>query len=165
MLHALYLQNDLAELQAGLKIGVRRSRFVERHDAINDRLQTPGSDKFQHRMQFRFCAHVRAKKRKLAAEEKPQVDLDVVAGGSAASDQTPAKSKTRNAFVPSGGANMFEDNIDTTLIRDAANFFADFLRFVVDDVVGAKLLRFFQLRIGSRSSNDSRSKKLGTLPP
>jgi hypothetical protein len=47
-----------------------------------------------------------------------------------------------DAVVPSGGADVFEDHVDAAFGGDAADFFADFLRFVVDEVVGAEFLGF-----------------------
>ncbi len=44
---------------------------------------------------------------------------------------------------------MLENNVDAALIGDAADFVADFLRFVIDEVVGAELFGFLQLFIGA----------------
>jgi len=46
---------------------------------------------------------------------------------------------------------VLEDHIDAALIGDTADFFADFLRFMIDEMVGAELLPFLQLfvRVGS----------------
>ena len=58
---------------------------------------------------------------------------------------------------------MLEHHVYTTLIRDAADFVADSLRLVVDDVIGAKLAGLREFLIGSCGGNDARAKKLGDL--
>src|SRR5579863_855545 len=58
---------------------------------------------------------------------------------------------------------MFEHHVDAALASDASNFIADFLGFVVNDVVGAELLCFLELGLIPRSGDHSRTKEFGDL--
>src|SRR6266850_3348194 len=103
----LNLQDHFAKLRAGFEIGMRGSCFRERKHAIDDRLEASRSHKLHHRQQFRFCSHVRAEQRKLAAEKKPEIHLRVESSGGPAGYEPPRRSKAGEAFVPSGSANVF----------------------------------------------------------
>src|SRR6266850_2900198 len=139
----LNLQDHFAKLRAGFEIGMRGSCFRERKHAIDDRLEPPLGHKFQHREQLRFCAHVRAEQRKLPAEEKPEVHPGVESGGGPASHESPGGREAGEAFVPCGGPDVFEHDIHPALPCDASNFLADFLRFVIDEMVRTKLFALF----------------------
>ncbi len=64
---------------------MRGRAFVKRKNAIHNWLKAASGNELHDRLQFRLRAHVRAEQRKLAAEEKSQVNLCVIAGGCAAS--------------------------------------------------------------------------------
>src|SRR5262249_54871532 len=132
-------------------------------DVIHNGFQFSCGDKLHHGVQFGLCAHVRTEERKLTAEEKTQVHFGVIAGRGAASDKPTAGRKTSEAVVPSGRADVFEDHIDAALVGDASDFIANFLRLVVDEVVGADIFGLGELFIGTGSGDDTRAKKLGDL--
>src|SRR5436309_2178500 len=135
----LNLHDHFAELRAGFEVRMRGGRFRQRKDAIDDGFEAPRSDKFHYREQLRFRAHVRAEQRKLPAEKEPEVHPGVKSGGGAAGHEPPGGSEAGEAFVPSSRANVFEDDINPALSSDAAHFLADFLRFVIDEMVRAEL--------------------------
>ena len=156
-------KDDFAELRTGFEISVGSDSFGERKYAVNDRPKVAGGNKFHHGVQLGLGAHVGAEERKLAAEKKAEINLGVVAGRSPASDQAASSGQASEAVVPSGRANVFEDNIYTALIGDAVHFIADFLRFVVDKMVGAELLCFLHFFVGARSGKYSRAEKFCDL--
>src|SRR5882762_2751123 len=133
-------KDDFAELRTGFEVGMGGSRFGERENAVNSGLETPRGHQAHDAVELGLGAHVGAEERKLAAEEESQVDLGIVAGGGAASYQAAAGGKTGEAVVPGSRPDVFEDDVDAALVRDAADFIADFLRIVIDEVVGAELL-------------------------
>src|SRR5882672_11007148 len=159
----LNLEDHLAKLRAGFEIRVRGGSFGQRKHAIDDGLEAPRSDKFHHREQFRFCSHVRTEQRKLPAEEEPEVHPGVESSGGPAGHESPRRSKARKAFVPSGGANVFEDDVHAALPCDAANFLADFLRFMIDEMIRAKLFALLQLCIAACGGNHACAEELGNL--
>ena len=114
----------------------------EREDAVDNRLEAARSGELQDRVELGLRAHVGAQKRELAAEEEAEIDFGIVAGGGAAGDQASSGGEAGKAVVPSGRANVFENDIDAALVGDAADFFADFLCFVIDEMVGAELFGF-----------------------
>src|SRR5882724_7243787 len=159
----LNLEDHLAKLRAGFEIRVRGGSFGQREHAIYDGLQATLSNKFHHREQLRFCAHVGAEERKLAAEEEPEVHPGVEAGGGAAGHEPPGGREAREAFVPSSSANMFEDDVDAALPCNAAHFLANFLRFVIDEMVRAKLFALLQLRVAADCGDHLRTKEFCDL--
>src|SRR5258706_3094992 len=159
----LNLKDHFAELRAGFEIGVRGGTLCQRKHAIDDRLEASRSHKLRHRQQFRFCAHVRAEQRKLAAEKKPEIHLRVESSGGPAGYEAPRRSKAGEAFVPRGGANVFEHDIDPAFPRNAAHFVTNFLRFVIDEMVRAKLFALLQLRVAAGRRNHARAKEFGNL--
>jgi hypothetical protein len=150
-------------LGAGFEIGVGGDGFCERENAIDNGLEAARGDKLQDREELGFGAHVGAEERKLAAEEEAQVDFGVEAGRCAAGDEAAAGSETRDAVVPRRGANVLKDDADAAFVRDAADFVANFLRFVIDEVVGAQLFGFLELFIGAGGGDDARAKKFRDL--
>ncbi len=135
----------------------------ERENAVNDGLEAAGGHEAHYAVKLRFRAHIGAEKRELAAEKESQVDLGLVAGGGAAGDQAASGGKAGEAVIPSGCTDVLENNIDAPFIGDAADFVADFLRFVVDEMVGAELFGFLQFFIGADGSDDARAEKFGDL--
>src|SRR6266446_1542735 len=159
----LNLKDHFAELRAGFEIGMRGSCFRERKHAIDDGLEPPLGHKFQHREQLRFCAHVRTEQRKLATEKKPEIHPRVESSGGPAGYEAPRRGKAGEAFVPRGGANVFEHDINPAFPRNAAHFVTDFLRFVIDEMVRAKLFALLQLRVAAGRRNHARAKEFGNL--
>src|SRR5229473_8587611 len=156
-------KNDFAELRGGLEIGVGIGAGGQREDAVDDGLEASGSYEAHDAVEFGLRAHVGAEQRKLAAEEESQIDLGVVAGGGAASYQAAAGGETGEAVVPGSRPDVFEHNIDAALTRDAADFIADFLRIVIDEMVGAELFCLLQFLIGAGSGDDARAEEFGNL--
>jgi hypothetical protein len=109
-----------------------------------------------------FSPHVGAGS-ELAGEEEAQIDFGVVAGGCAAGDKATANGEAGDAVVPSGGAYVFEDDVDAAFVGDATDFVANFLRFVIDEVLGAELFGFFQLGVVARGGDDARAEERGDL--
>src|SRR6266850_121799 len=159
----LNLEDHLAKLRAGFEIRVRGGSFGQREHAIYDGLQATLGNKFHHREQLRFCAHVGAEERKLPTEKEPEVHLGVETGGGPAGHEPPGGREAREAFVPSSSANMFEDDVDAALPCNAAHFLANFLRFVIDEMVHAKLFALLQLRVAASSRNHARAEEFGNL--
>jgi hypothetical protein len=54
---------------------------------------------------------------------------------------------------------VFEDDVDAAFVGDAADFVADFLRFVIDEVVGAELFGFFQLGVVTHGGDNARAEE------
>ncbi len=137
--------------------------FRERKDAIDDGFQFTGGDEFHDRVQLGFRAHVGTEERKLAAEKEAEVDLGVKAGSGATGHQPAPGSEAGEAFVPRGGADVLENDIHAALIRDAADFLADFLCFVIDEVVCAQLFGFLKLFVGAGNGDDVRTEEFRDL--
>src|SRR5712664_4246483 len=159
----LNLEDHFAELRAGFEVGVCGGGLRQRKYAIYNGLEAPRSHKFHHREQLRFCAHVGAEEQKLAAEKEPEVHPGVESGGGPAGHESPGGREAGEAFVPSGGANVFEDDVHATLPCDAAHLLADFLRFVIEEIVRAKLFALLQLRVAAGSGNHARAEEFGNL--
>jgi hypothetical protein len=89
-------------------------------------------------VEFGHGSHVGAEHGELAGEEVVEVEFGVGAGGCAAGDQGAGGFEGFEAFVPGGGADVFEHDVTSLFVGDLADFFGDFLLVVVDDVVGAE---------------------------
>ena len=137
--------------------------FGEREDAIDDRLEFASSDELHHRVELRLRAHIGAEERKLAAEEETQIYLGIVARGGAAGNQAASGSKAREAVFPSGGSDVLEDNINPAFVGDAANFVANFLGFVIDEVVGAEFFGFGEFFVGASRGYDACAEEFRNL--
>src|SRR6267143_1316180 len=159
----LNLEDHFAELRAGFEVGMRLRASSQRKHAIDYGPEAAQSDKLHHRKQLRFCAHVGAEQRKLPAEKEAEVHPDVESGGGPAGHESPGGRKAGKAFVPSGRANVFEYDINPALSCDAAHFLADFLRFVIDEMVRTKLFALLQLRVAASSGNHARAEEFGNL--
>src|SRR6266404_4853457 len=159
----LNLEDHFAELRAGFEVGVCLRASGQRKHAINHGPEASRSDKFHHGKQLRFCAHVRAEQRKLPAEKEAEVHPGVESGGGPACHQPPGGRQAGEAFIPSGGANVFEDDINSALPCDAAHFVADFLRFVIDEMIRAKLFALLQLHVAASRGNHTRAEEFCNL--
>ena len=73
----------------------------------------------------------------MADEKIVDINFSVGAGGGAAGYQAAVHGQAADAVVPGGLAYVFEDYVDAAAIGEAFDFFGDFLRGVIDDVVGA----------------------------
>src|SRR6266566_1008144 len=155
-------KHDFAELRAGFEISVSGSGFRQGEDAIDNGFEAARRDEFHYRVQLGLGAHVRAEQRKLAAEQEAEIKLGIVAGRCAARDQTAAWSEAGEALFPSSRADVFENDVHTAL-GDAANFLPDFLRFVVDPVIGAKLAGFLELFVAAGRGGDASAEEFGDL--
>src|SRR6266571_3348611 len=156
-------KHNFAKLRAGFEIGVGGSGFRQGENAIDDGFEAAGRDEFHYRVQLGLGAHVRAEERKLAAEQEAEIKLGIVAGRCAARDQAASWSEAGEALFPSSRADVLEDDVDAALASDAANFLADFLRFVVDHVIGAKLPGFLELFVAAGRGDDARAEEFGDL--
>lgn len=113
--------------------------FGEGEDAVDHRLEAAEGDEFHHRVELGLGTHVGAEERELAAEEEAEVELGVVAGGDTAGDEAAAGSEAGDAVVPGSNADVFKDDVNAALAGEAADFVADFLRLVVDEMAGAEI--------------------------
>src|SRR5712664_1247470 len=159
----LNLEDHFAELRAGFEIGMRGGGLGQRKHAIDYGFEAPRSHKFHHREQLRFRTHVRAEQRKLPAEEEPEVHPGIESGGGPAGHESPGGREAGEASVPSGRANVLEDDINSALPCDEAHFVADFLRFVIDEMVRAKLFALLQLRVAAGRGDHARAEEFGNL--
>src|SRR5262249_20975887 len=129
---------------------MRDATFREGKSAVEDGFEFAGGDKFEDGGEFGVVAHVGPEDGELAAEEETEIGLGVEASGGAARNQAAAPRETSDTVVPGGGANVFENNVHATFGREAADFIFDFLRVVVDQIVGAKFFCFAQLGVVAR---------------
>src|SRR6266568_7901480 len=67
--------------------------------------------------------------------------------------------EAREASVPRGGADVFENDVYAAFVGDAADFFADFLSFVIDEVVCAQLFGFLELFVAAGDGDDARAEE------
>lgn len=139
------------------------SALLQRESAIYDGLEAAGGHQLEDRGEFGFGAHVGAENGELAAEKKAQIDFGVEAGGGSAGDQAAAARKAGEAVVPGGHADVFKDHVHTTFRGEAADFVLNFLRFVIDGFVGAKLFSFGEFSFVASGGNDPASEKFGDL--
>src|SRR5258708_2054601 len=150
-------------MRAGFEIAVGFGAGGQREDAVDDGLEASRGHEAHDAVEFGLGAHIGAEERKLAAEEEPQVDLGIVAGGGVAGYQAAAGGETGEAVVPGSCSNVLEDDIDAALTRDGAGFLADFRSVVIDEMVGAELLCLLQFFIGAGSGDDARAEEFGNL--
>src|SRR5258708_24261725 len=150
-------------MRAGFEIAVGFGAGGQREDAVDDGLEASGGHEAHDAVEFGVGAHIGAEERKLAAEEEPQVDLGIVAGGGAAGYQAAAEGKTGEAVVPGSRPDVLEDDVDAALARDTADFITDFLSFAIDEMVGAELLFLLQFFLRARRRRDARRAPLRNL--
>ncbi len=99
----------------------------------------------------------------MAAEEEAEVDFGIVAGRGAASYQAAGWSQAGETVVPGGGTYVFENDVDSSFPGDAAHLIANFLRFVIDDLIGTKFAGFGELFVRTRRRDYAGTEKLGDL--
>jgi hypothetical protein len=58
---------------------------------------------------------------------------------------------------------VFENDVDSSLPCDAADLIANFLGFVIDDVIGTEFAGFGELFVRARRRDYSGTKKFGDL--
>src|SRR4029077_722863 len=114
-------------------------------------------------MKLGFGAHVGAEKRKLAAEEEAQVQFRIETGCGTAGNKPAAGREAGKTVIPCGGPDVFEDHVDAALVGDAADFLADFLGLVIDEMVGAELLGFLKFFVAAGSGDDASAEEFGDL--
>ncbi len=119
--------------------------FHQRKNAIDDGPQPLFAHEIQNRVQLGAAAHVRTEQRQLAREEITQIELRGKTGGGAAGHETAAGRKAQDALLPSGGADVLEDDVHAALVRQAPDFFRNLLLRVIDDLIGAELACLVQL--------------------
>jgi hypothetical protein len=156
-------EDDFAELLAFFEIVVGSDGVVEGPDFVDDGFEATLSHKIQNGSEFRLCAHVRAHDGELPCEQEAQIDSGVVAGGRAAGDQAAAVGEAFDAVVPSGSADVLDDNIDAAVVGEASNFLDDGHDAVVDDFVGADFFCFGKFVVITRRGDDVGSEEFGDL--
>lgn len=159
----LHAQNDFAELAAGFEVFVGEAAFGEGEGAIEDGPEFARGDEFEDRCEFGFVSHVRAEDGELAAEEEAEIDFGIEAGGGTAGDEAAAASEGGDAIVPGGGAYVFEDDVHAALGGEAADFVPDFLRVVVDEVVGPEFFGFGELGVVASCGDNAAAEKFCDL--
>ena len=110
-----------------------------------------------------MCPCRSPKKRQLAAEQEAEVDFGIVARRGAASYQAAGWGQAGETLVPGGGAYVFENDVDSAFPRDAADFIANLLGFVINDVVGAEIAGFGELFVRARRRDYAGTEKFGDL--
>lgn len=58
---------------------------------------------------------------------------------------------------------MLEDDVHAAFVGDAAYFVANFLGFVIDEVIGAECFGFGELYVGACCGYDTRAEEFGNL--
>src|SRR5947208_598194 len=159
----LHGKDNFAKLRAGFEIGVSGGGFGERKYVVHNRFQFACGDELHHHVELRLGTHVRAEERKLAAEEETQVHLCVETCGGATGDQAAGRREAGEAVFPSGGADVFEDDVHAALVGDATNFVANFLGFVMDEMVGAEFFGLGEFLIGTCGGYDARAEEFRNL--
>ncbi len=159
----LHFQHELAELFAGFETAVGLGGVGEGEDFVEDGMDEFAGDEFEDRKKFGFAAHVGAENGEMAAEEEAQIDFCIVAGGGSAGDQAAVHGEGRDALRPSGFADVFEDDVDAALAREALHFGVDLLLAVDDDFVGAEGAKFFDFFFAADGGDDARAENFGDL--
>jgi len=137
--------------------------IVERPDLIDGGAEASLSNEFEDGAQFVFGAHVGAQDGQLAGEQETDIELGVVAGGGAASDEPSAGGEAFQAVIPSGSADMLDNNVDAAIVGKAANFLGDGHDEVVDDFVGAEFPGFGKFFVVPGGGDDACAEELGDL--
>lgn len=137
--------------------------LVERPDLIDGGAEASLSNEFEDGAQFVFSAHVGAKDGELAGKEETDIELGVVAGSGAASDETPTGGEAFQAVIPSGSADMLDNNVHTAIVGETANFLGDGHDEVVDDFVGAEFPGFGKFFVVPGGGDDACAEELGDL--
>lgn len=92
-----------------------------------------------------------------------EVNSSFIAGGGAASDQAACKGQAAQTFVPSGLADMLENDVNATAVGQALHFHRDFLLRVVNQLVGAEFTSLGELHRGAGRGDHTRTGRLGQL--
>jgi hypothetical protein len=156
-------QDYLAELFGVFQIVVGGGAFVEGPNLVDGRAEAALSDKLEDGAEFALGAHVGAEDGKLAGKEEPDVEFGVVSGGGAAGNQAAAGSEAFEAVIPSGGTDMFDDDVDAVIVGETTHFLGDRHDEVVDDFIGAQFTGFGEFFVGAGSCDNARAEELGDL--
>lgn len=100
---------------------------------------------------------------RVGGEQEADVEFGVKAGGSTAGDETAAGSQAFQAMFPGGGANMFDDNIDASIVGKAANFLGNGHDEVMDDFIGAEFTCLGEFFVVAGSGDDAGTVELCDL--
>src|ERR1700680_3377694 len=114
---------------------VRLGDFRHGVDAVDYRLQFSLENELEDAVELAQSPHIRSEHRLLLAEEKSQVDLRIVAGGSAASYQTAVGGQALHALRPRSRADVLEDHVHSAFSGDLLHFGRNVLAVVVDYVI------------------------------
>ena len=156
-------EDDLAKVFAFFEIGVGGDAIVQRPNLVDHRLETPLSDELEDGSQFVLGTHVRAEDGQLASEEVAEVELGVIAGGAPAGDQASADGEGFYTFVPSGRADVFEDDVHAMIVGEAADFFRDVHDAVVNHLIGTNVPGLLEFFVAARGGDDVCAEEFGDL--
>ena len=99
----------------------------------------------------------------LAREKKAEIDGGLVTGGRTAGDESRSASHALQAAFPRGFADMFDHDIDATIVGEAFDLGRHVLRVVIDDLVRANLTRLGEFLVGTSGGKDSSPVQRGNL--
>jgi len=117
------IEHDLSEHGTLFHVLVGRAGFAEWEWSVNNGFQSSAENMFQNFVQLAQGSHVRTEDRQLAREEETQIKADLRASSCAAGHERSGRLERAKAFVPSGRADVLEDNVDPLFAGDLANFF------------------------------------------
>src|SRR5690348_16676530 len=121
-------------------------------------------DEIEDREKFGFASHVGAENGLVAAEEEAEVDFGVVAGGGAAGNQTAIGGKAGEGLVPSGRADVLEDDVHATAaVSQVAHFGLPVGLAVQNNVVSAERFCFGEFFFAAHGGDNARVENFGDL--
>ena len=97
--------------------------FDQGKNLMNGRTQFAQGRPFQSGAQIGAIAPVASDQAMLFHKEWPEIEMDIPAGGRAASDDGAAPHQSMKGLLQKSATDMLDDEIDTTFARDSANFF------------------------------------------
>lgn len=145
--HRLWIQYHFPKHLTALKITMRFRRFAQRKCSIHNWLQPFCENMTQHFVQVAHRPHERSQQRKLTREQHPDVETCFRTRRRSARNERSARSERFHALFPRRLTNVFESNIDASLVGDSLDFVGDRLLVMIDRVIRAQFLGLRQFAL------------------
>src|SRR5271154_7178513 len=155
-------QNYFAELLAVFEAFVRFGGALERHHAINYRLEQAALEKLERSEKLGLESHERAEHRELPNEEVVDINFCIEAGGGSAGHQASAGLEAVNALIPGDLADVFEDDVHAAARGKALHFTGE-LAAVEPGFVRPERFRFRELGLGPGRGDHARPRRFRDL--